>query len=286
MCCWVIGCSSADAGDELLSASTNALNLATASATFVLIAPSRDLVSNALAEHLRTRGQVILHCVPEEAGDLKINVGGDQCRINGQQVSGILFRALPTSGFAHSYGAADQTFCDSELSAVWLAILNLPSVWAANSYDAEAWYDGLRWITWHRKLQRIGIPVWSRTYGGVTADASRRHWLPYTGSELQDALDAKTHALLGSALGLAQEARRCLVVCGQVIDGERSAVASEVLVHLDRWNLRLAEIAVDEQGRIGRLDPLPDIGEVNVARNAAERLAKGYYEHLCRWGLV
>jgi hypothetical protein len=250
----------------------------------VVVAEPDDLLSDALVEE--AKGIVLERLRPEELGSLPMTADKLVCRLNRRDVNGVIFRVAPTARFAGGYEQEEQAFADSELSAIWLSVLNLGSVWAVNRYDAEMWYDGLRWPVWQRRIARAGIPVSPAFVGASPVTTGSGGWMPYGGQSLEDAFDTDTHAVLASAMSRAKPLARNLTVCGRVIDGEASGISLQVAEYLEAIGLRFAEIELDQTGRVFRLNPLPRLSDHAVATMAARCLLEAFNENLCHRRLV
>jgi hypothetical protein len=249
----------------------------------LVVGPASDALTSRLIEAPMPNGFSILHVEPQRLASLSLTLHAGECQVAGRPLAAVLFRAHPAAAFACEYARADQPFVDSEVSAIWLAVLNLPSVWTLNRYDAEMWYDGLRWPVWQRRLESDGIPTTPFSIGGRVAARSDSRWLPYGGEGLQPVVDPRTHALLGSALVCSAGADRALMVCGRVIEGASCSAAVFLAEHLENMQIRLAEATFDDEGSVLQLNTLPAIEDSTTAATVSRRIVEKIHDHLCHW---
>jgi hypothetical protein len=246
----------------------------------LVVGPKSDGLSRRLLQGA-VPGASILHVEPHRLASLRVTLRGSECLIADRPAVAVLFRSHPAAAFSSDYARADQPFADSELSALWLAVLNLPSVWTINRYDAEMWYDGLRWPVWQRRLAGAGIPTAAFSIGGQTAARQDSRWLPYGGQGSQEALDPRTHAFLGSALIRSGSTRRALMVCGRPGDGASFSAAASLGKCLQDMEIHLAEATFDEGESLVQLNTLPVIEDSMTAAAVARQLVEEMHDHLC-----
>lgn len=165
---------------------------------FVAVSSPADTLAGAIIANLQATGGRPCAVEPAALGDLSLSLLGDTLTIDGKPVAGILFRSFPDTSFSNGFRADDQSFCDSEIGATWLAALQLESVFAVNRYEADIWFDALRWPCWRRRLVEAGIVVSEFAFGDVeTEDAY--FWHPYAVITAETAPDRATRRVLGSA---------------------------------------------------------------------------------------
>jgi len=249
----------------------------------LVVGSTSDALTRQFIEAAAPNGFSILHVEPRKLASLSLTLHAGECRVADRPVAAALFRAHPSATFSCEYARADQPFADSEVSALWLAVLNLPSVWTLNRYDAEMWYDGLRWPVWQRRLESAGIPTAPFSIGGRGAARHDARWLPYGGQASQPALDSRTHAVLGSALVCSAGADRALMVSGQVIDDASCSVAASLAECLETMEIHLAAATFDHEGSVLQLNTLPSIEDSTSAVTVSRRLMEKMHDRLCHW---
>lgn len=244
----------------------------------VIVAERGDLLAALVQNRLEAQGDQVMAVPPGALGSLAVRLEGDAFQVEDERIGGILFRAIPDTTFSDGFEAADRSFCDAEVRAVWLAATHLDAVCALNRYDAAAWFEGPYWPVWRRRLIADGIPVSPFTFGG---SGSADWWYPYRSHRPQALPGPAAGRVLGSATSAAYPAQRTLAVDGEVLVGDGCAAALSALRSLAEIGIRLAEVFTDGDGRVLAVDTLPLIADPALAE-VSDRIAGIYHDHLHR----
>lgn len=247
-----------------------------------VVSSHADSLASEVSATLRARGIRTRDVSPGALGTLHVDLREDVFSIDGQPVGGIFFRSSPDSTFSEGFLADDRSFCDAEIGATWLAALHLESIVAVNRYDAIAWFEGLDWPVWRRRLIEAGIPVSPFGFGEVRAEGPL-YWCPYKSCAVEVASDPATRGVLGSAVTSSVHKQTTLMVCNYVIRGEANSNVLDAGKLLHEAGVRLAQIATDLDGRILLVNTQPVISDIHSVKPAVDLLAGLYHAHLRRW---
>jgi len=245
----------------------------------VIVAERGDLLAALVQNRLEAQGDQVMMVPPGALGGLTVHLADDVFRVEKKRIGGILFRAIPDTTFSDGFEAADRSFCDAEVRALWLAAMHLDPVCALNRYDAAAWFEGPHWPVWRRRLIAGGIPVSPFTFSG---DGSAGWWYPYRSFRPQTPPGPAAGRVLGSATSAAFSAQRTLAVDGEVLSGDGHASALAALRLLTKAGIRLAEVCTDSDGRVLTVDTLPLLADPSLAAEVSDRVAGIYHDHLHR----
>jgi hypothetical protein len=114
----------------------------------VVVAVPSDLLAQLVATSLLYAHVPTCQLSPSNLSEVDLEWHGDQITINGQPVSGLLWRTGPAAGSL-----------DPRVTASWLAAASFPSMRAVNAYDPTAWRRGAGWSVWKDRLDECGVPV-------------------------------------------------------------------------------------------------------------------------------
>jgi len=247
----------------------------------MVISYPEDKLASSIMAILRTQGIRVLHTLPGALGSRQITLQCNLLRIDGWTISGVLFRVSPESVFNEEFEVKDQAFCDAELRAIWLAAINLDSILAVNKYDAMAWFEGLSWPTWRRKLIQAQIPVAKFFFGDSELD-TQCHWYPYASQEPRTAPGYITKRILGSALTESASTQASFMVGKEVIAGRRSDSILATVQFLVDSGIYIAEIVTDIDDNILSINTQPTTAEVHLRNLICGRIAELFHAHLYR----
>jgi hypothetical protein len=244
-----------------------------------IVSEVTDSLAKAVATSLKVQGVWTEEILPAALGDVRIVLRDDSLFVNGGRMGGIFFRASSDSNFSQGFVTEDRSFSDAEVRATWLAALNLQSIVAINRYDATAWFEGLRWTVWRRKLLQAGIPVCDFTFGDVQTEHNV-FWHPYTSDVSQSAPERSICRVLGSAISPSDAKHVSFAVCNQIISGCPKANLLATVRALSDVGVGLAEITTDSDDRILSVNPQPIILEPECLKRAVDLIVGFYYAHL------
>ena len=247
----------------------------------VVVAYHDDPFSNRVAEILQGHEVTVLQVVPSNLARLNVLLKDDTFLVEHHPVKGIVFRVAPDRSFSGSFVQEDQGFCDAEIRAVWLAALHLESILAVNRYDATVWFENANWIIWRSRLIQAGIPV-SPFYFGDFVQPGEWIWYPYKSYAPKTAPGRSTRRLLGTALTQVAEQQPVLVIGGQPVGQKINSTVEDATQLLMQWGVQVAQIWMDGQGCILKIDTLPNIFDPDVSKQAAVRIGELFYDHLHR----
>jgi hypothetical protein len=191
-----------------------------------------------------------------------------------------MWRVFPQTNLSATYSLDDQPFCTAEVGAAWLAALNLESVLAINRYSPLMWYNQLCWPVFRWLLHKAMITVSSFHFGGSDPKLGATQWLPYLSARPLTALDGEVHAVMGSALTVAEPAHAYTLVCGTFLGEDGVGQAKQAARQLDRLGICLAEICTDHDGKIFSVNPHPSISDPILVEQAAALISNAFHEHL------
>ena len=252
------------------------------STCFVTVSSTADTLAAAITANLKATGVRTCQVEPAALGDLSLSLSSDTLTIDGQPVAGVLFRSFPDTSFSDGFMADDQSFCDAEIGATWLAALQLESVFAINRYAADIWFEALRWPCWRRLLIEAGIEVSEFAFGDVETEDSHA-WYPYAGTTAAVAPDRSARRVLGSAVTTASRKQASLMVCGEVIAGDVQPAILDTTRLLDEAGIKIAEVETDFDGHILRVDAHPLITDAELLAKTSTLLITAYHAHLRTW---
>ena len=249
---------------------------------FVAVSSTADTLAAAITANLEATGVRACRVEPAALGDLSVSLSGDTFTVDGKPVAGILFRSFPDTSFSNGFMADDQSFCDAEIGATWLAALQLESVFAVNRYTADIWFEACRWPCWRRLLVEAGIVVSEFAFGDVETEDTHS-WYPYASTTAETAPDRAARRVLGSAVTTAARKQTSVMVCGEVIAGDVQPAILDTTRLLDQVGIKLAEIETDFDGRILRVNAHPVITNAELLARASKLLITDYHAHLRNW---
>lgn len=257
--------------------------MALASPSIAVVRDDSDRLAAVVTHLLRNANIPVIEIRTGTLSSVPVCLSEDIFLLDQQPVAGILFRAYPDASFSEGFEVEDSLFCNAELSATWLAAINLRSVLAINGYDAMAWFEGLRWTIWRQRLLGAGIAV-SPFMFGSSPSQQRSMWYTYAGAWIADQGEyGDVHQILGSAISPSQHKQASLIVGGSVTDGEQSAAVSDTAAVLSKYGVTVARICTDEEDRILAVDTLPLLAEQHVIERSARVLVELYHDHLSDW---
>ena len=247
----------------------------------LLIHYPEDGFSSLVSAKLERRGIRTISIVPGALGSSRLSLQGKAFRVDGVPIAGILFRVAPDAKFSEDFVAGDQSFSDAEVRAVLLAALHLDSILAINRYDPMAWFEGLGWPTWRRRMIAAGVAVSDFKFGSIELHNSPV-WHPYAGLQTMPAPGQATARMLGAALTTDVPVHHSLIFGGDSLTGCRSASISAAARMLAKSGIYLAEIVTDQAGNILMVDTLPTISDPAVQIAASDGIVEIYHAHLHR----
>jgi hypothetical protein len=190
-----------------------------------------------------------------------------------------IFLPSPLTRFIVDFDAADRDFCDAEVRAVWLAIINMDSVATVTRWSPEEWTSLGEWAIWRRRLIEADVPVTPMSFGAVaTEDASAERWLPFS--------SATTHSIPGKLArgSLAPAIARCGVgasaiwCCGEIVAGPDLEPVRRAAAVVAEHRIGLAAITLDDQHRVLACTSRPEIRIPAHAHRIGARIAERLHD--------
>jgi hypothetical protein len=243
----------------------------------IAVVVGRDLLAQAMTDHLRRRGVEVLAVCGHQLGDLTWSLEAMSLKIERRQVRALLLRDPPSAIAGLGYSPEDHGFVAAELGATVLAATHLPSVLAINRLDADGWFEDGQWPVWHRVLKKAGVKV-SRLQVGCSS--SGEVWRPYTGGPARPPPSKVVRRTLGTALADAPVQGSVLFACGDAIGGDPPPAVREAALVLERCGIRLANIWFDTAGSVATVDAFPAVAQ-DMLDPVVVRLAARLDDHLC-----
>jgi hypothetical protein len=242
----------------------------------VVVGEANDLLAQALSASLTQRG---LQAQFIDAADLAlqpIQLRNTEARLNGRGIDVAVFLAEANRSFGGDFTVEDRDFCDAEVRAIWLALLNLPSVKTLTRWTAEEWASMGGWAIWRRRLSGAGIPLTSMSFGSAP-DAAAARWFPFTSTRTHTLPGGLGRRVLVPPLTGQEPVSSAIWCCGQVIAGPDLDVVRACGSVLENYGTRLASITLDEEGRVFACASRLHISDMTLAIRVADRAA----EQLC-----
>jgi hypothetical protein len=243
----------------------------------IAVVVGRDLLAQAMTDHLRGRRVEVLAVCGHQLGDLTWSLESGSLKVERRQVRALLLREPPSAIAGLGYAPEDHGFVAAELGATVLAATHLPSVLAINRLDAEGWFEDALWPVWHRVLKKASVKVSRLHVGGLGSGAV---WRPYTGGPDRPPPSEAVRRTLGTALAGVPVQGSVLFACGDAVGGEPPRAVREAASVLERCGIRLMDISFDAAGSVATVDAFPEIAE-DMLDPVVARLAVAFDDHLC-----
>jgi hypothetical protein len=246
-----------------------------------IISAEGDQLSPAVSEKLKNKSIPVLFSYSNKISEVDFFLNSEKLFVNGKLITGILFRARPDSFFSESFVEQDQPFCDSEIGAVLLAALNLPSILAVNKYDARLWFDKSSWALWRSRYLHNQMKVSPFHFGSSELNGSSV-WLPYNSFNFRVKPNFEIRKILGAALTRSHPLNKFLVV-GKKIFHERSFFQlNDHIELLNEYGIFISEITTDSEGNIITVNTLPAFSDERIIDVSSNLLVYLYYDFLSR----
>ncbi len=249
--------------------------------SIAVIGEQSDTLCRSLARALSADGVPVLRSTPGELSSLKVSLGEEMMLVEGQVVAGVFFHCHPDRCFSDGYVAEDRAFCDAETRAIWLSALNLGAVLAINRYDATAWFEGLGWASWRRRLREAGIPVADIHVGG--GRHSTGHWQLFASGHQRPLPRPEVQRCLAAAVTESEHSRSVVAVGGEILGGCSSPSAHAAAALLAEEGIWLAQLQLDQHGALLGVDPVPRVEDSASIQQITRRAQGAFHEHLDRW---
>ena len=220
----------------------------TSTGTTVIVDEGYDRLGKRVQQLLHKRGLQTLRVAADKLSSCRIEVNAGHATCNGQSVATVLFHARPDSHFSDDFVELDRAFSSNESRAVWLALLQLPSINSVNCLDAEVWYSSAEWAVWRRRLESAGVPL-AEIVVGDSEPRNHWSWLPWGGGVIRSPghLIRRTFA---PAMVLTQDFKCSLWCYGEVVNGPMSRGVHAAAEVLRSYDVQLAMIMTDAFGRV------------------------------------
>jgi hypothetical protein len=200
----------------------------------------------------------------------------ETARVEGQPLDALVFLTDPITSFTADFAHEDRDFCDAEVRATWLAILNLPTVATVTRWLPEEWSSLGEWAIWRRRMISHGVCVSPMSFGANGDAASDSTWFPFSSGAAQRVPGRFGRRALGPAVSQARLATSTIYCCGEIVAGPDTPQVRRAVAVLELYGTQLAAIMLDEEGRVLMCTSRPAICEISLAHAVAEKVA----EHL------
>ena len=245
----------------------------------IVIDQRTDQLGKLVVESLRKRKQRTYWISSENLASCRLNVKSTGATCDGQLIGAVLFHCRPGANFGSNFEESDREFSSNEARAVWLSILQIPSVLAVNRLDAEIWYSSAEWAVWRRRLQLAGVPL-SDISVGDSEPTPGWSWLPWGGGKYLNAPGPSVRRTFAPALTAGDGFYNSLWCCGQIISGpggKHIETASEIMAS---YGMQLGSILTNKKGQVVSCTTsclIPDF----LAPVVTHRITEVINAHLC-----
>lgn len=247
--------------------------------TLLVIGDKTDQLIHSIRENLPGHQQLFIP--KERLAEQQIQLDGRQLRVNDTPIEGVLFLALPTDNFSTDFINEDQHFCNTEMKALWLACLHLNNIFTINSYRSDAWFDGLTWIFWRRKLEKLGIETAPVRFGLQPEVEQMQQWLPYLNYSVKPIPDQAIIKFLGVASTNSSTVQKVTFYREDIVDSEnRCPNITQAVRALNAEGVKLGAFTLDDQDRILQVSTNPYIENPRVAGLIVEKINLDINEYM------
>jgi hypothetical protein len=232
--------------------------------------PLARIVSGALALRQFTVRDV-------EAGQLALLplvLFSERVRVDGHFLDAVAFFTDPTTSFSADFAGEDRDFCDAEVRATWLAIVNSPAVATVTRWRPEEWSSLGEWAVWRRRMIDHGVCVSPMSFGENGDTSVDATWFPFSSGTAHRIPGLFGRRSLAPAVSGARLAASSIYCCGEIVAGPDTPHVRSAVAVLEQYGTRLAAIMLDEQGRVLMCTSRPAIPEGSVACLVAEKIAE------------
>jgi hypothetical protein len=231
----------------------------------VVVAEDADPLAEAIASALIERGVETRLVLASQLALEAIAFDASTATLGGRVVDAAVFLAEPTASFGGDFTHEDAEFCNAEVRAAWLGLLNLPSVATVTRWTAEEWGSFGEWAIWRRRLLSEGIACSPIAFGTGPLDEHAR-WVPFSSAGTHPVPGPLGRRVLALPVTSAKPATTSIWCCGRVVAGSESALIDRCGDVLESYGTRLASIVLDRDGAVFACTSRVDIrGERTIA---------------------
>jgi hypothetical protein len=238
----------------------------------VVVGAVADPLAESVATSLDQRGIETRRIDASRLALEPVALDADSATLDGRTIDAAIFLAEPMASFGGDFVPEDADFCDAEVRATWLALLNLPSVATVTRWTAEEWASLGEWAIWRRRLLTEGVPCSPLAFGVDPTDGDIR-WMPFSSSDTHAVPGPVGRRLMVPPLTSAQPTTASIWCCGQVIAGPDSEIVHRCGRVLERYGTRLASIVLDERGAVFACGSRLQILDESTAHAVAESVS-------------
>jgi hypothetical protein len=241
----------------------------------VVVGADADPLAEAVTASLSSRGVDTRRIDASQLALEALELDRDGATLGGRTIDAAVFLAEPTASFGGDFAREDAEFCDAEVRATWLALLNLPSIATVTRWTAEEWTSLGEWAIWRRRLLADGVACTALAFGMDPADGGTR-WVPFSSSETHSLPGPAGRRMLVPPQTSAQPAGTSIWCCGRVVAGTDSQTVHRCGQVLERYGTRLASIVLDQDGAVfacaSRLQVVDEPTVISIAESVADQL--------------
>jgi hypothetical protein len=235
-----------------------------------------DPLIPALVAALRRRACEVQVSTPGSLALAPLTADSERATWSGREITAAVLRSPPDRSLAEGIEEGDRSFATSEVLAVWLHLLSLPSVRSLNRTDPEAWFAIGDWTVWRRRLAAAGLPLAPLVVGDCEPAApTASRWAHWGGGDAAGPVGAVVRRTFVAAVVATSALHRSLWCCGRVIEGRRSSAVEGAGRVLAGHGITLAGIDTDDEGAV-----VGATSRVAVSPAAAGPAAEALAEHL------
>ena len=243
----------------------------------VIVAQLEDPVAIGVQRIIAASGGGVVWYTPGTLATLNVELSGETFKVDGRAVRSVLWRVSPEMPLAEDFHEEDRAFAGAEVAATWIAALRSNSIVAINSFDAEAWYSGLRPQFWRDRLSAAGVAVTTMSVGDCPVPEAWQ-WAPYTTGELSGPSEQTARAVMASACHPVPDIVTSVHVCGDTMLACPAPNIRLAIARLDAWGVRLATLEANTAGHVHRVRVLPVFDDETLLERVTTRLGSYLYD--------
>ena len=206
----------------------------------------------------------IIHLRPELVSDQQWTVEGESVLINNQELHGFLYLEKINESFSKSFAIEDQSFCDLEIKALLLDIINNEKIFSLNRYSSDAWFRGESWSYWRTVLLQENYSLSDLSFSLNKNIQSSALYLNFNNLDQYASSDSLLTRYINFGSTDVEHIEKITFLYDKIIEGNPNRRQLEVIEYLNSIGLNYASLIVDSEHNIFSVEPTPVLS-CNVA---------------------